>query len=310
LDLQTKATVAVLGALASALAIAAVVIPRRTSAPPRARVPEAAALRDASAGHGQVARHPTAEATARVSPESGRPLPAAHLAVSHEAQACFDPALLRDFEAGRHGIRLTFAVTSNRNAIEHVIAGRADAAWTVVAPSERERRHGVGALRLGRYVPVVVPGSDTGLNGLSRADLRRLLRGEVRSFREVGGRDATIELLLPPPGPHADHLASVLIKGDAFGTGVSTATEGERLDELERRPSGIAVVSLPMALARGLRPLPIDGAAPTSAVASGYPFAAELFAVYGREPGPAVIALLELLRSPAGRRALATRLDP
>src|SRR5690606_36356382 len=61
LDLQTKATVAVLGALASALAIAAVVIPRRTSAPPRARVPEAAALRDASAGHGQVARHPTAE---------------------------------------------------------------------------------------------------------------------------------------------------------------------------------------------------------------------------------------------------------
>jgi len=158
---------------------------------------------------------------------------------------------------------------------------------------------GVGALEpaegwfatpLGVEALGVVAGSESGVRQITRDQLVALLAGRAANWATLGGRDQTVQPILPLPGDDVrSRIEEALMQGASFASAARlTATPEQALDLLGAEPGALLI--LPMsALPDSLTPLSIDGALPpTDATnAAGYPLVATLAAIAPQEPiGP------------------------
>ena len=129
-------------------------------------------------------------------------------------------------------------------------------------------------------VPVVHP--DNALRNLSMGQLRGVFSGRIRNWKELGGRDAAIAMLVGPPtdGLTATWREMVLGAFDSYNPKGVVADAEERTHQVARNPAAISFISF-ADLNPHVRPLSVDLQKPSAdKVRDGsYPLSAPLMLV-------------------------------
>jgi phosphate transport system substrate-binding protein len=197
--------------------------------------------------------------------------------------------------------------------LEAARAGRVDVAGVMrelTAEEKRELRWAlVGHDALGVFVADANP-----VRGVSRAQLKGIFTGAIRSWRELGGADAPVAPVTERKAGGRGtviELRRLALDGDEYGPSREHEDAPDCLADVASDPAAVTAASMAMAIP-GLRALAIDGAEPSAAnVRAGrYPLGRPMYLV-ARSPAPeGVEALLGLLLSPEGQAVVARRFTP
>jgi phosphate transport system substrate-binding protein len=197
--------------------------------------------------------------------------------------------------------------------LEAARAGQVDVAGVVrelTAPERAELRWAlIGHDALGVFVP-----AGSRVRGLSRAQLRGIFTGAVRSWREVGGDDLPVvpvtELKTGGRGT-VQELRRLALDGEEYGPTVEYDDAPDCLRHLLSDPGAITAASMSMAIP-GVRAIAIDGVEPTApnVRARTYLLGRPMYLVARAPASPAVEALLTLLLSAEGQAVVGRRFTP
>jgi phosphate transport system substrate-binding protein len=224
------------------------------------------------------------------------------------------PDLLPLYERGGFRIASIGERGTNRG-LEAVRAGEVDVAGLLrqITPAERAeplRWALVGYDALGIFVHEQNP-----VRSLSRADLKRIFTGQVRSWRELGGGDAAIVPVTEPISSGRGtvlELRRIALDGADYGPTREIEDAPDCLRFIvAREPAGITAASMSMAMP-GARAVAIDGVAPTAEnVRTGaYPLGRPMYLVARAPTSPEAAALLDLALSDEGQAVVARKFTP
>jgi len=198
--------------------------------------------------------------------------------------------------------------------LEAVRTGAADIAGVMreITPAERAEKLRwalIGYDALGVFVNPANP-----VRGLSRAQLKGVFTGAIRSWREVGGNDVPI---VPITEKKSGGRGTVLefrriaLEGAEYGPTRELEDAPDCLEVVAGEPGGISVASMSMALP-GLEALAIDGVGPSAASvrAGAYLLGRPMYLVSRAPASEAADALLDLALSDAGQAIVSRRFTP
>lgn len=262
-------------------------------------LPETAAL----PGHVGAAPAPFGEAGGRERPAQR---PRLVMAVGHGAAAASQP-FANGFATHCPDLEGVFATTSDREALELVLVGRADGALFAGPLTAADLQAGLRATPLGVELWAVAVAPDFPLPMLNRSDLRQVLSGEVADWSQLGLALGPVVVATPADQRLASSAARALICGDRFAaTAVRLGSERDIAALVGRQRGAIGVVRVTAERLAGARLMPIDGATPTAAAfaAGAYPFGATLQLVTAGPAGTMAQRWLQFARTEAGREAL------
>ncbi|MBK8980442.1 MAG: hypothetical protein IPM29_31455 [Planctomycetes bacterium] len=237
---------------------------------------------------------------------------ACELLADPDAAATLPPRLVDELQLGRLGVAARLALTSTRAASERVASGDAELAIVARGAYGPSTRTTAGERLLGAWLPVLVAHPDNPLHNVPSRKLRDLLRGQLRSWRELGGPDLPIELVVPADADARAMIGRALIPGDRLDERARTASREEDCLAITLAERGaVTVVSLALTEFHAVRPLTIDGIAPSAAARNRgtYPFGVDVLLLEARAKGAAARRLIALFESEDGRRRLAERLS-
>jgi phosphate transport system substrate-binding protein len=190
-------------------------------------------------------------------------------------------------------------------------AGEADVAGVMreITPEERAlplRWALIGYDALGVYVH-----RDNPVRGLTRAELKGLFTGAIRSWREVGGADLAV---LPVTEVKTGGRGTVLefrriaLGGAEYGPCRELEDAPDCLRVVASDPAAVSMASTSMALP-GIRALAVDGVEPgAGALRAGAYLLGRPMYLAARQDGPAgATALLEVALSDAGQAIVARK---
>jgi phosphate transport system substrate-binding protein len=161
---------------------------------------------------------------------------------------------------------------------------------------------------------VVVVHPRNPVRGLTRAQLRALFAGRVRSWQGVGGADAPVVVVTREEGSGTRATFEALVMGEepVAQRALVTAFSGGLRRMVADDPDAVGYMTISQ-IGPGVRVLAVDGVAPTErAIASGaYPLHRPLLFVTRPTPPPPVGAFMRWVLSPAGQAVVrAERLVP
>lgn len=193
---------------------------------------------------------------------------------------------------------------SDREAVEHVVVGRADAALVQGRLCSRDLQAGLRESPLGveLFALFVSPSSD--VDSLGPEQIRRVFTGQVTDWRELGFAAGAITPIVPADRGARERGARVLIPGDRFAARCVTVNDHRALvQRIQEQPGAVALVRVPgQGPSQRLRTLSIDGVAPSVAAFDDgrYPYGAPLQLVTLGAPSGVAADLLAFARSPRG----------
>ena len=197
--------------------------------------------------------------------------------------------------------------------LEAARAGQVDVAGVMRELTDREKAELrwalVGHDALGVFVAEANP-----VRGLTRAQLKGVFTGAVRSWRELGGTDAPV---VPVTERRSGGRGTVLelrrlaLEGAPYGDTVEYEDAPDCLRHVASDPAAVTAASMSMAIP-GVRAIALDGVAPTAAsVRTGsYALGRPMYLVARAPAGEAVEALLALLLSPEGQAVVGRKFTP
>lgn len=166
---------------------------------------------------------------------------------------------------------------------------------------------GWGELVVGTYPLAVVAHGGVAAGGLDLTGLGRIYRGEVSRWEQLGTGSGPIRPLGLPPGSHAARLWRRLVLGQgAPAAGLTVAGgPGQMAAMVAGTPGALGYLPL-TALPPGMRPLAVDGIAPTpEALAAGrYPLAGRVVLRFEAANRSIARRLLDTWRRELARREL------
>jgi len=215
---------------------------------------------------------------------------------------------------GRLGYR--FGAIGDRGTnkgLEAARAGKVDVAGVMrelTAQEKAELRWAlVGYDALGVFVS-----EENRVRGVSRAQLKGIFTGAIRSWKELGGADAPVlpvtEIKTGGRGTVLE-LKRLALDGDEYGETREYEDAPDCLRHVASDPSAVTAASMSMAIP-GVRAIAIDGAEPTASNlrAGGYLLGRPMYLV-SRTPAPAAVeTLLGLLLSPQGQAVVGRKFTP
>jgi phosphate transport system substrate-binding protein len=152
------------------------------------------------------------------------------------------------------------------------------------------------------------------VKGLSKAQLKAIFTGAIVSWKDVGGANLPIVACTEPLKSGRNTLAvlqSEMLDGAPFGPVRELPDPADCLGFVDANPGGVTVASLAYAFP-SVRPLPIDGVAPTPerVVDSSYPLSRPLLLVTRGEPTGDVAAFMKFMLSPDGQAIVGRKFVP
>jgi phosphate transport system substrate-binding protein len=152
------------------------------------------------------------------------------------------------------------------------------------------------------------------LASLSAAQLKALFTGTVRNWKEVGGKDAPVELVtikLSMGAGTTDFFREQVLEGASFAPTREFSLLSDAAAYVAAHPAAISFGSL-SAPAPGVRLLPVDGVAPTpeSVRTADYLLSRPLVLVTRQVPERSVQAFLDHVMSPQGQAVIARSFVP
>ncbi len=225
--------------------------------------------------------------------------------------------MAREFGKSRpHAQLIVTPSLGSTGAIKAVLAGAVDIGISARPLTREERSQGASARAYARTPFVVATGANSesaGPAGLTLAQLVQIYSGKVTHWPD-GSR---IRLVVRPDAD-ADTAAirafsaemSAAITAALARKGLRMAdTDQDNADALERLPGSLGTTTLTQIMTenRALRPLALDGVAPTlqSLAAGRYRYFKTLHLVTGPGPAPLAREFVAFIRSPAGQAIFA-----
>lgn len=218
--------------------------------------------------------------------------------------------LAPDFRRAQAKVDLKFLEgTDSAGGIEAVGAKAIDIAAVSRNPKAGELRPGSTHVTFVRDAAAFVA-MGTGVDDLSVRDLKRVFAGKTRNWRELGGRDLPVIVLIRDE----DESLTQVLRADVFGDDFRFARDATVLSSakemnagLERTAGAIGYSSYgSIVSARSpLRPLAVNGRRPSAATLArgAYPYMRPLGLVY-LSSQPAATAVRDYLLSQRGAGAL------
>lgn len=208
---------------------------------------------------------------------------------------------------------LDWVAVGDRDAVELVQLGKADAALIAGSLSERDANAGLRQVVLGAEVFALVTAAGTSLTNLTRSQATDLLTGRVDHWSQVGLDAGPVSLVLPADAGQLERTQRGMLPGAKFTARcVRASTDEQVFDHVLRTPGAIGLVRL-AAIDRApeVQTLAIDGVAPSLAGfrAGLYPFGLAIGVVTSGRPGGNVARLTTFLAAPAQRQYLGDRLS-
>jgi phosphate transport system substrate-binding protein len=228
------------------------------------------------------------------------------IALGGDAADMFDAALSASLAERHPDLHGAFHGSTERQAVELVLAGHAQCALLRGGLSARDVRAGLRQTQVGVELFALAVTSDFPAQSLSRTQMRQVLTGSVTQWSQVGIDAGPITVAVPADRRIAERAASRLIPGDTFGAeAVQTVDEDDLAQRLRHRGT-IGVVRATVRQPAGLRLLSVDWSPPTAAAhANGnYPYAIPVHLVTPGQPTGRALEFLQYLQSPAGRDLL------
>ncbi|GAB4361388.1 MAG: hypothetical protein Kow00128_00120 [Deltaproteobacteria bacterium] len=101
--------------------------------------------------------------------------------------------------SSRHNVLFEVSQTHSGNIPELLSSGAIDIGVTSRRITDAEKDRGLSYLPFAYDGAVVLASSDTKVRSLSRRQIRKILEGKITNWKEVGGADAKIHLIVRPP---------------------------------------------------------------------------------------------------------------
>lgn len=217
------------------------------------------------------------------------------LALGREACAMLGGSLPGGQDAD--AARLLWSVHEERDTIELMLLGKADAALAIVPPSPRELQDGLASSLLGVELFAFVVHPSSSLYNLRFEDARLLADGSVVDWRQVRLDAGPVTVVVPQGRGSVERAMRSLMPGRRLsGSAVWADSTAAALESVDRDPNAVAFVPVaelpPDATARVLT---IDGVTPSreAFVDGRYPLGAPLWLTTRSQPTPAVEAFRE-----------------
>lgn len=153
-----------------------------------------------------------------------------------------------------------------------------------------------------------------GVKGLSKAQLKAIFTGAIVNWKDVGGPNRPITPCTEPLKSGRNTLAvlqSVILDDAPFGPVRESPDPADCLAFVGGNPGGVTVATIAYAIP-GVRPVPLDGVAPTPEAAwdASYLLSRPLLLVTRSAPTGDAAAFVEFMRSPEGQAIVGKKFIP
>ena len=232
------------------------------------------------------------------------------LAVGWEAREFFDPLWEAAVEAALPHVDVMVSVAGNRDVLDQLRQERVDLAGIHGELSWREREAGLVDHPLGRERFVLVVQDTHQLWELGLEQVRSVLTGKARDWRELGGEALPLQLVVPAEQGFLARAVTAMVPGDPLAEGcVRAVDEAAVLETVRNVPGSLGLVRAPaLAGATGVKAVRVEGLDLSTArmQAGSCRFGERVLLVTSGTPSPVAREVSTYLTSPAGK-ALLTR---
>jgi phosphate transport system substrate-binding protein len=228
-------------------------------------------------------------------------------------QRSFMPEAARIFQ-GETGVRIHIEGGNTSPGIRSLLAGQIDMAGAGRYLTAEEKQQGLVEHFLGWDVLAVVVQRTNPVDALTLGQLRGIFAGDIRNWKEIGGRDEPIVVVTSPKGSGMRSAVQELILGEKpFTTAeVISGVVAQADQQVTMFPNGITALSLSMVDNHQVKFLLIEGGAPTAAnVSAGrYPLSKPLALVTRGQPRGQLERFILFALGPRGQGVLAKSFVP
>lgn len=228
-------------------------------------------------------------------------------------QRSFMPEAARTFQADT-GVRIQIEGGNTNPGIKALLAGEIDMAGAGRHLTAEEKKQGLVEHFIGWDVLAIVVQRSSPLENLTSEQLRGIFSGEIRNWKDVGGKDEPIVVVTSPKGSGMrSSVQDLILKEKAFTANeVVSGVVGQADQQVAMFPAAITAVSLSMVDNTRVKSLSVDGVAPTAAnVAAGrYPLAKPLALVTRGQPKGQLQRFIEFAASARGQAIMAKQFVP
>jgi phosphate transport system substrate-binding protein len=219
---------------------------------------------------------------------------------------------------GPGGRRLGVVGGGCDDGIATVLRGSADLGG-MCCPVRGSRAEGLPWLLVARDIKVAVVHPDNPVVRVGHAELRAVARGRLTRWRELGGDDRTVALVVRRHCPdYFEPVRRLLLddRPDWTPRGLFVERDEQIVDLVSRYRGGLGLVSWvfarPLVEAGRLKALEVDGAAPAAAAvrAGHYPLHGPLAVVFRRWEAESMRPFFDFLYGPRGAAIVGRALVP
>ncbi|WP_413162796.1 phosphate ABC transporter substrate-binding protein [Capilliphycus salinus ALCB114379] len=215
--------------------------------------------------------------------------------------------LKQGFERQFSNATVETVANGTNNGIKAVLNGEADIAGISRSLTPQEEKQGLKALPIASdQIAIVVGINNPYQGGLTDSQVYSIFTGQITNWSEVGGPNATIQVLNRPPvsGTH-QAFQEMILQGRTFGTtpNITTLPRDETTGMLRQLGEyGIGYATFTQVVnQQTVRTVPVEGVQPGSL---SYPYQRQLYYVYKEPASPEVQAILGYATSPAGQQVI------
>ena len=205
------------------------------------------------------------------------------------------------------GISIDLFVAGSNSCVYRVMQDMTDVASTTRAIYRRHKDHGLIETPFCKDPLAIITNKAAPVKNLSRGQLRQIFSGEITNWKEVGGPDLAITLVVPgeDTGAHKNFRRQVMHHKDIqydFLTYKSTRV----LEAIEELSAGaISFISRGAQITHpNIKVLSIDGEKPGD---KNYPFYQIFYLVSKGEPTGSVKAFVDFVKSKKGKSIILER---
>ncbi len=202
------------------------------------------------------------------------------------------------------GVKYSWKTSSSLEAIQSLIAGRADVAAIARPLTSREEALGLVAVPVKTDAIALLVGRQNPFKkGLTTAQLQNIFLGKVTNWAQMGGVHLPLYVINRPPNTGTyQTFQKAILGGRDFGNGpnwITMESSGSTKVLQKLRANGISYVNYSqIKTQQSIRTLPLDETLPGS---PQYPLISVLYYVYSPTSTEATKALITFATSPAGK---------
>ena len=205
------------------------------------------------------------------------------------------------------GIAIDLFVASSASCVYRVMQDMTDVASTTRALYQRHKDHALMETPFARDPMAIITHKALAVNNISTRQLRKIFSGSVKNWKEVGGPDLPITLVVPAYDTGANKNFRRLIMRHKESTYDYITYKSTRvLEAIERLPAGaISFISRGAIITHpDIKALSINGKSPSD---QSYLYYQTFYMVTKGEPKGSAKAFIDFIKSKKGRSLLLER---